>query len=560
MTAQETRDAARTPDWRWPSVSDGRLALGLIVAFALFNLIALDRMPLVNQDEPWIAEPGLHFWRTGVFASELHRGFFGVERHFLLHAPLFSIAVGGVIALLGPGLYQARLVSLALATATAALTFALGRRLFSPRHGLLAVLILTVWRVAAEIKIYPSGIPLVDLGRLSRYDIGVPVLTVAACLIVLPLMTTVRPVAALTRGAIARLLIAGALVGIGVSCHPAALAWAPMISAGLLVTRGWRDGVRPCLWLAAGTLAGFVPYAAWIASGWRDFLLQQEYVADRYDLFNPRFYLENLWQEWRRYGPIGRGLLSLQPGAWLIATSGLVGLHALWRRRAEDAPGPRVLLAALVVGAGLFALGMKPKLYNYVATLWPMIALMAAVGLLALLRASSRMVRVATIVMVLAACGDGLRGWHLVTVRALSVTPYGELCDRLAAQIPPDSRVLALPHYWFGLAPRVRMYRSLFGPMLFISPNFASRHPPLATLLDAADANVLVLDPPMLTFLEESRDPTKVAYGLAGSATALQAYLSARSERVVTVDVPSYGRFEIHFLRPWPAAAQTTVR
>jgi hypothetical protein len=535
------------------------LAFVLIVAFALFNLVALDRMPLVNQDEPWIAEPGLHFWQTGVFASELHRGFFGVERHFLLHAPLYSIGVGGVIALLGPGLFQARLLSLALATATAALTFALGRRLCSPRHGLTALLMLTVWRVAPGIKDYPSGIPLVDLGRLSRYDIGVPVLTVAACLVVLPLMTTVRPVPPLTPGAVARLLIAGALVGIGVSCHPAALAWAAILWAGLLVTRGWGDGVRPCAWVAAGTLAGLLPYAAWIASGWSDFLLQQQYVGDRYDLFNPRFYLENVWQEWRRYGQIGRGLLSLQPGAWLIATSGLVGLSVLWRRRAEDAPGPRLLLTAVIVGAGLFTLGMKPKLYHYLATLWPLLALTAAVGLLTLLRASSRIVRVATVVMVVAACADGLRGWNLVTVRALSMTPYGELCDRLAASIPPDSRVLALPHYWFGLAPRVRMYRSLFGPMLFVSPNFESRHPPLATLLDAADANVLVLDPPMLTFLAQARDPTTMAFGFARSASALQAYVAARSERVVTVDVPSYGRFEIHFLRPWPAA-QTTPR
>jgi 4-amino-4-deoxy-L-arabinose transferase-like glycosyltransferase len=557
MTAPES---GGTRPSRW-AISDSRLACALIVAFALFNLVGLDRMPLVNQDEPWIAEPGLHFWQTGVFASELHRGFYGVERHFLLHAPLFSIAVGGVIALLGPGLYQARLLSLALATATAALTFVLGRRLLSPRHGLLAVLMLTLWRVAPGIKVYPSGIPLVDLGRLSRYDIGVPVLTVTACLIVLSLMTNVRPAPPLTRGAVARLLIAGALVGIGVSCHPTAIAWAAILCAGLLVTRGWSDGLRASAWIAAGTSIGFLPYAWWIASGWSDFLLQQEYVSDRYDLFNPAFYLGNVVQEWRRYGQIGRGLLSAQPGAWLIATSGLVGLYTLWRQRARDAaPGPRVLLTAVIVGAGLFTIGMKPKLYNYVAALWPLLALTAAAGLVTLLRASSPIVRVATIVMMVAAGADGLRGWNLVTFRALSVTPYGALCDRLAASIPPDSRVLALPHYWFGLAPRVQMYRSLFGPMLFVSPQFASRHPPLATLLDAADANVLVLDRPMLTFLAEARDPTKMAHTFARSATALQEYVALHSERAIILDDPSYGRFEIHFLRPWPAGARTTAR
>ena len=276
---------------------------------------------------------------------------------------------------------------------------------------------------------------------------------------------------------------------------------------------------------------------------------------ERYDLFNPRFYIENIWHEWRRYGQIGRGLLSVQPGAWLLAISGLIGLHGLWRRRTEATePGSRVLLTAVIVGAALFALGLRPKVYHYLAALWPLLALTAAVGLLTLLGAASRALRVATIVMMMAAAADGMRGWNLVTFGAASVTSYRELCDRLARRIPPDSRVLALPAYWFGLEPRVRQYRSLFGPMLFVSPPFASRHEPLATLLDEANANVIVLDPPMLTFLNEARDPSKMAHAYAGSATALQQYVAARSERVVTLDDPSYGHFEIHFLRPWRSA------
>jgi 4-amino-4-deoxy-L-arabinose transferase-like glycosyltransferase len=544
----------------WPSrwaVSDGHLACLLIAAFALFNLVGLDRMPLVSVDEPWIAEPGLRFWHTGVFSSELHRGFYGVEQHFLLHAPLFSILVGGVIAVLGQGLYQARLLPLALATATAALTFVLGRRLLSPRHGLLALLMLTTWRVSPGLRAYPSGIPLVDLGRLARYDIAVPVITLAAFLLVLPLITGVRAAAPLTRGGVTRLVFAGTLVGIAISCHPTAVAWTVMLCAVLVITHGWRDGLRSSAWIVAGTLMGFLPYALWIASGWSDFLHQQAYVADRYDLFNPRFYVENLWQEWRRYGQIGRGLLSVQPGAWLLATSGLIGLHVLWRRRTEAEPGSRILLTAVIVGAALFALGLKPKLYHYLAALWPLLALTAAVGLVTLLGAASRVLRVATIVMMIAAGADGMRGWNLVTFGAGSVTSYGELCDRLASRIPPDSRVLALPHYWFGLASRTKAYRSLFGPLLFVSPKFASRHEPLATLLDEADANVIVLDPPLLTFLDEARDPSKEAHAYAGSATALQQYVAARSERVVTLDDPFYGHFEIHFLRPWRAAPAT---
>jgi hypothetical protein len=75
-------------------IAEDWLAAALIVGFFLVNLIGLDRVPFANADEAWIAEPGLRFWERGAFVSQLHAGFFGVERHYLLHAPLFSLITG----------------------------------------------------------------------------------------------------------------------------------------------------------------------------------------------------------------------------------------------------------------------------------------------------------------------------------------------------------------------------------------------------------------------------------------------------------------------------------
>jgi hypothetical protein len=278
-------------------------------------------------------------------------------------------------------------------------------------------------------------------------------------------------------------------------------------------------------------------------------------VSDRYDLFHLRFYVDNVLHEWRRYGQIGRGLLALQPASWLIVACGLAGVWTLWRGPDRDRVGSRLLLTALVVGAGLLAVFVKPKLYHYNAALWPVLALTAATGLLAVLRSPQRALRLVAVVLLIVVLADGLRGWNRVTLAALSMTPYTELCDKLAAHIPSDSRVLALPHYWFGLTSRVREYRSFFGPMLFASPRFAGNHPPLGEMLAAAGATVIVLDRPMLTFLREAFDPSLPAHEYVVPAAGLRDYLAARSARRVVIDDPSYGRFEIHYVQPVSAPA-----
>ena len=93
--------------------------------------------------------------------------------------------------------------------------------------------------------------------------------------------------------------------------------------------------------------------------------------------------------------------------------------------------------------------------------------------------------------------------------------------------------------------------------MLLASPKFKSEHGTLADALTATGANVILLDPPMLEFLSQKLDPSNPAHVFGITAKGLRDYLAEHSARHVALDEPSYGQFEIHYLRPWRPTATT---
>ena len=77
---------------------------------------------------------------------------------------------------------------------TAAFTYRLGRTLLSPRHGLIAVLLLTWCRTGPyQWEARQSGIVLVDFGRYARYDIAVPFFGLIGMMLILPWLLRERP-------------------------------------------------------------------------------------------------------------------------------------------------------------------------------------------------------------------------------------------------------------------------------------------------------------------------------------------------------------------------------
>ena len=154
----------------------------IVAAFVALGLSRLDAVPLVNGDEPWIAEPGYRFWTEGRFGCDMLAGFFGSERRCVGFLPVFPLLSGGAIALAGPSLAPMRVPSLALGVLALVATYTVGRRLIGPWHGVWAVAFLALWPVAAPGSSYPLGVPLLDTSRLARYDIGTAAFGLAAVL------------------------------------------------------------------------------------------------------------------------------------------------------------------------------------------------------------------------------------------------------------------------------------------------------------------------------------------------------------------------------------------
>src|SRR5205814_7703870 len=192
----------------------------------------------------------------------------------------------------GLGLFQMRIVPLALASLVLLLTYLLGKRLLSPGRALLAALVLASWPLAFPMAHLSTGIPLADLARVTRYDIAVPVFGLLA------LLAVVRtPGAAPTSRSFA---LAGVLAGLAALSHVYGAFWLP----ALLLPSAART--KHFFRRALAALGGFgttrAPWLLFVAAGFRDFLDQNRNYAERFDVGPPAFFAHNLVREIGRYG------------------------------------------------------------------------------------------------------------------------------------------------------------------------------------------------------------------------------------------------------------------
>ena len=183
----------------------------------------------------------------------------------------------------------------------------------------------------------------------------------------------------------------------------------------------------------------------------------------------------------------------------------------------------------------------------------PWIALAVAMGFVSATQATSRIVRVAAMVLLALACLDGVRAEVVLAREAAARAPYADICNRLKATIPRDARVLALPTWWIGLAPHVRDYRSLTVPMFFLQPHLIDPAGPTFTQrLAAIDADVLLFDQAMIDYVHGPRAAWALEQGPGTrnpGAEELEQFVATHAKRRVDVTDPAYGRFEVYFLR-----------
>lgn len=511
--------------------------LALFVAMGLWNL---DRWPKVHEDESWQAAPGYTFWTEGRFGADLYRGFHGMERHYYGFMPLFPLMLGGSLKLFGLGLLQARLVPLGLATLTLLLTYLLGERLFSPAHGLAALVILATWPIAAPRAHLATGLPLADLARICRYDIAVPVFGLLGLLAL---------AAALEWGggrARATLAAAGVLAGLATLSHVYGAAWLAAILAAW-IRKPLRVRLKEGSWALAGFLLALLPYLLFVASGWEDFRAQNRNYANRVALGHAGFYATNLLHEPRRYDHVASALRGGNLAAWLFLALFVAGLVRLGQEGGgERGARRRIVLGALFAPALHFALLLESKNPMYLATLWPPAALVAAVGLAGAIRARRKLVAVGVVAGVSLAALQGLSVFARRAYEARRATPFRDFADLVASRLPAGSEVLGMQHYWLGLATRFPRYRA-FHVALFLSDlRYVPEPRPFREAVRSLKCDVVLVDEVLLRFLSESAEPRHESPRLAAE---IRRFLAENADRIGSGEDPTYGRFEVYKVR-----------
>jgi 4-amino-4-deoxy-L-arabinose transferase-like glycosyltransferase len=541
-----------------------RALLALLLVYWTISLRQLTVVPRVYEDEPWQASTGWKLATEGVLGSDLFAGFYNMENRYYGYMPLHPLFLAGVFRFAGVGLFQARFEAVSLGLLTLALTHSLARRLFKDsRIGLLSIVLLIGVRSTGLTPSQVSGILFLDMARIARYDMVVPVFGLASLHAYL---------SARERGRAGGYVLSGFLAGLSGLAHLYGVFWLPALILLTLWDAGDAAGSSPdnglsdkcCMtsptlrlrathpersetqskergaplrvlpyflarfrrqannasnapndahragrlsavgYLVLGFGLPWLVYAVYVLGdvyAWRG---QTRSYADRFDLLNPGWYLDNLLAEPRRYGPglgpVGPGVL-LRVGFWSALMALPLSAGALARRawRYADRSARSVLVPAVVLPI-LFAFLIRLKLSNYLVTIAPIWALAMAWGGVALWTrldhaSKFRRGRWALAVLLIAVVAEGATRIAALESAASTMTPYDTYIDRVRRLLPAGARVLGLHTYWFGLEGFD--YRSIALPFWWADPAYEPRPLSISEGLDRIAPEIVLIEPEM---------------------------------------------------------------
>lgn len=522
--------------------------LGLAACVLLYLAISLrhlDTIPVVHEDEPWQASTSWKLATEGVFGTDLFAGFSGMERRYYGFMPLHPLLQAAVFRVAGLGLWQARLETVLLGLATLVLTYGLGRRLFGARVGLLAVVLLLTARTTALSASHVTGVLFLDVARVARYDMAVPVFGLAALHAYLT---------ALRREARRWYVAAGALTGLAGLAHLYGLFWLPAL--GVLALWDGRGQPLPRTlgragMMAAGCALPWLPYGAFVLADLPSWRGQTRGYAERFELLSLGWYAENVRREPLRYAPgLAASWHSLgRVGLWTALTGLPLALGALLRRGLSGDGAARALVVPGLLFPALFALLLHLKLSNYLVAIAPVWALVGAWGglrlwdRLALPAAGGRLVGRAALALLLAAVlVEGSARVAALERAAATATAYDDLIARVRGAIPQGSRVLGLHTFWLGLESFD--YRSFLVPVFWSHPAHAEKPLTFGEGVELIAPDVVLIDPQMRAFFGGPE------HGGRRAGAELQAWLQRHDAVLIErIDDPTYGLIELYRVR-----------
>lgn len=512
------------------------LCASLVVAFYLtVSLRHLDTVPPVHEDEPWIASTGYKLATQGVLGSDLMAGFHGMERRTYGFMPFQPMLDAAVFRMAGCGLVEARLTTVFLGLGALILTGMIAARLFDRAAAVaaMAVLVGVPWLPIAPFRV--TGVPLLDQARISRYDMGVATFGLAATLLYLVASQRCSPW---------RFAAAGAMVAGAGLCNLYGFFWLPV----LLAVGVWnRERPRHLAALVLGTVVALLPHAAYVLADLSAWTAQNVQYAPRFNLGDPGWYLANLRNEPWRYGITTLGPL-LRPGPLVLMIGVPAAVVALLRRTSGDharAARP-VVVPALGLPLMLAAL-ITIKQPGYLLVVVPIGAIALGWAAVALWRRSRWALRAVLVAVAVSVAFDGAIAVSTIEKLAGTTTPYPELAERIRAEIPTGSRVLALHRFWFGLEDL--SVRSWWVPMALADSRTSRATTGLGASLAVIDPDVILLDDRVREALIER----------PSWAEAVDTFVElGRYTVAATVLDPTYGRIDVY--RRFADAARDPTR
>lgn len=429
--------------------------LALTLSFVGFAAANLESFRPVSADEIAILTISDKLAGQGVLGSDLHRGYFGAERHYFIDLPAQYVWQAAILRLSGSGIAQARSASVFFAIVLLWTFGWLTRRWYDLPTALVATLLLLVWR-SDLLDLYP-GLPFLAVARSARPDIA----ALAWVWLTLAALTwwAQRP----TR---ARALLVGVCVATSALTHFIGVFVLPLVVLAWLAMRR-RLGKTHAGWMAAGLLALILPYLLWIALNGADYSGQMARYGSRPAFGAAGFWAQNLSGEIDRFRPLWQGLQRwgnsyqayIGPTMLLVVLAPAFG-YLLFRLRRYGRLGDWLLFGSLAVFILLLTLLEETKAPLYSLILWPSLCLLTAVMLIALLRWAIRgpglwPVRVGaglTVCGFLVLAGwDGREGYRTDWEQLGQVTRYQSLGRQIEAALPSQAPVLGEPRWSWAL-------------------------------------------------------------------------------------------------------------
>ncbi len=265
--------------------------------------------------------------KEGTFGSRMYNGFQYEEVISLEVMPLFPLLQGFVSRFLGVGVLQMRLLPAVFGAATLYLTYSVAASLSSFGKnlgdrgnitGLGAVALLLFWQwTPPGANFLASGIPMIDISRIARYDNLIPALGLAAfwCWIRARQSRELR-----------YHFLGGILASLAMLSNVYGAFWIILLGLLTWVDNRMADTGSPARGVLAFLLGVALPVLSFlvvITTHWTEFTAQMVKHSGRFDLLGPGFYARNIRNEIHRYHLGLRSASSyLRLGLWLF----LIGL------------------------------------------------------------------------------------------------------------------------------------------------------------------------------------------------------------------------------------------